>query len=330
MKIFVISLRTAGVRRAEASEQMSKCGVPFEFFDAVEGGAGLSDWFAGIDPRVFRLNTRRYDPTPGEIGCYASHLSLWKWAISHDQPVVILEDDFQLEPGFAENINDLEPLVNEFGFIRLQSMHGPRALLKRLRPAAREVVRRNGLSVHYLSDPPLYALAYAISPEAARTLTRASATLFAPVDKFLQHTWIHETPIYALSPALVTMSPQAEHSTIGGRRGKRHQPVRPARPHDLQGYRRIPPIRLRPETTRPDLGFPQDRRNQPANLARTDLSVQQVAVEYLRQPCRSLGSTAKPSVRKIEVGIRIRLVREGEVPPLLGVEVVPMRGHHVL
>lgn len=137
---------------------------------------------------------------------------------------MILEDDFKLEPGFAEIVNVLGPLVNEFGFIRLQTMHGPRALLKRLRPATREVLRRNGLSVHYLSDPPLYALAYAISPEAARTLTRASATLFAPVDKFLQHTWIHETPIYALSPALVSMSPQAEHSTIGGRKGKSINP----------------------------------------------------------------------------------------------------------
>lgn len=224
VKIFVISLRTAEVRRAEASEQMAKCGVAFEFFDAVEGGAGHSEWFAGIDRRLFRLNTRRYDPTPGEIGCYASHLSLWKWAISHDQPVIILEDDFQLEPGFVAVINDLEPLVREFGFIRLQSMHGPRALLKRFRPAACEVLRRNGLSVHYLSDPPLYALAYAISPQAARTLTHASSTLFAPVDKFLQHTWIHQTPIYALSPALVTMSPQAEHSTIGGRRDKSINP----------------------------------------------------------------------------------------------------------
>ena len=224
MKIFVISLRTAEVRRAEATEQMAKFGVPFEFFDAIEGAAGHAEWFKGIDHRLFAINTRRHDPTPGEIGCYASHLSLWKWAIDHDRPVVILEDDFQLEPGFADAIDDLEPLVNELGFIRLQSMHGPRAVLKRLRPAAREVLRRDGLSVHYLSDPPLYALAYAIGPGAARTLTRASTTLFAPVDKFIQQTWIHETPIYVLSPAVVTMSPQAEHSTIGGRRNKSINP----------------------------------------------------------------------------------------------------------
>ena len=224
MKIFVISLRTAEVRRAEAIEQMAKYGVQFKFFDAIEGAAGHSDWFSGIDHRLFAINTRRHDPTPGEIGCYASHVSLWKWAVDHDQPVIILEDDFQLEPDFPKVIDNLKPLVDQFGFIRLQSMHGPRALLKRLRPAAWEVLRRDGLSVHYLSDPPLYALAYAISPEAARTLTRASATLFAPVDKFIQQTWIHETPIYALNPAVVSMSPQAEHSTIGGRRNKSINP----------------------------------------------------------------------------------------------------------
>ena len=224
MKIFVISLRTAEVRRTEAAEQMAKCGVPFEFFDALEGSAGHSAWFTGIDHRLFQINTRRHDPTPGEIGCYASHLSLWKWAIDHDQPVIILEDDFQLEPDFANIINDLEPLVNQFGFIRLQSMHGPRTLLKRLRPAAYEVLRRNGLSVHYLSDPPLYTLAYAIGPAAARTLTRASSTLFAPIDKFLRQTWIHEIPIYGLSPAVVTMSPQAMHPTIGDRTNKSINP----------------------------------------------------------------------------------------------------------
>ena len=204
---------------------MARRGVAFEYFDAVEGAAGHSDWFDGIDRRLFLLNTLRRDPTPGEIGCYASHLTLWKWAIARDRPVLVLEDDFQLEARFAEVIDDLEPLVKEFGFIRLQSMHGPRALLKRLRAPAHEVLRRDGLTVHYLSDPPLYTLAYAVSPGAARALARASRTLFAPVDKFLQHTWRHRTPIHCLSPAVVRMSPQTEFSTIGGRTRKSRNPA---------------------------------------------------------------------------------------------------------
>lgn len=225
MKIFVISLRTAETRRAEASEQMARYGVAFEFFDAVDGTAGHADWFSGIDNRRFLLNTLRRQPKPQEIGCYASHLSLWNKAISLDQPVLVLEDDFQLEPGFAEVVGGLEPMVNEFGFIRLQSMHGPRAPLKRLRPAAYEVRRQDGTTLHYLSDPPLYALAYAVSPVAARALVLASRTLFAPVDKFLQHTWIHRTPIYVLDPPVVKMSPQAEISTIGDRTRKSRNPM---------------------------------------------------------------------------------------------------------
>ena len=150
---------------------------------------------------------------------------MWKWAISHDLPAVILEDDFQLEPEFAEIANEIEPLVGEFGFLRLQSMHGPRALLKRLRPAAYEVLRRNGLSVHYLSDPPLYTLGYAVSQSAALALLHASRVLFAPIDKFLQQTWIHRTPIFGLSPAAIRMSPQTEISTIGDRTWKSKNPL---------------------------------------------------------------------------------------------------------
>lgn len=225
VKIYVISLRTAESRRAESSEQMAKCGVAFEFFDAVDGSAGHTDWFSGIDNRRFMLNTLRRHPTPGEIGCYASHLSLWKRAISRNKPVVILEDDFQLEPGFAQVMGNLESMVDEFGFIRLQSMHGPRAPLKRVRPATYEVRLYHGTTLHYLSDPPLYALAYAVSPGTARALVQASRILFAPVDKFLQHTWIHRTPIYVLNPPVVKMSPQSEISTIGDRTRKSKNPV---------------------------------------------------------------------------------------------------------
>ena len=225
MKTFVISLRTADARRANASSQMAAGGAAFEFFDAVDGAAGHSGFFEDIDRRRFTLNTLRRDPAPGEIGCYASHLSLWKWAIAHQRCIVVLEDDFQLEPGFSRTVKDLEPLVEEFGFIRLQSMHGPRALLKRLRPAATEVRRRNGLSVHYLSDPPLYTLGYAVSPAAAHALAKASRTLFAPVDKFLQQTWIHRTPLFALSPPIVSMSDQTARSMIGDRTRKSRHPA---------------------------------------------------------------------------------------------------------
>ena len=67
-------------------------------------------------------------------------------------------------------------------------------------------------------------LAYAISPAAASSLLKASAILTAPVDKFLQQTWVHMTPIYALDPAVVALSSHADSSTIGARPRKSLNP----------------------------------------------------------------------------------------------------------
>jgi len=223
MKIFVISLTDASRRRASAVDQFKQIGLEFEFFDAVECVGCTSEYFNDINRRLYRLNTLR-DPLPGEIGCYASHLALWRICVAMNQPIEILEDDFQLAAGFSEAIREIETLTNTYGFIRLQSIERGRKPLKKLRPAAYELFSYKGRKLLYVSDVPLCMLAYAISPAAASSLLKASATLIAPVDKFLQQTWVHMTPIYALDPAVVALSSHAESSTIGTRPRKSLNP----------------------------------------------------------------------------------------------------------
>ncbi len=224
LKILVISLKRSADRRAAAVSQMTALGLPFEFFDAVDGDASLSQSFTGYNRWLFRINALR-DPTPGEIGCYASHLELWKLAASQGQPIVILEDDFQLEPGFADVFHQLRPLVDTFGFIRLEPTVRRRSVVKRLRRATREVYRQGELRIRFMCDPPVRLLAYAIGPRAALSLTMASATLTAPVDKFLQHTWMHKTPLFALDPPVVDLSEHSERSTLGRKTAKSLNPV---------------------------------------------------------------------------------------------------------
>ncbi|CCF80089.1 putative lipopolysaccharide biosynthesis protein [Helicobacter bizzozeronii CCUG 35545] len=36
----------------------------------------------------------------GELGCYASHYSLWQKCIQLHEPIAILEDDVHLKPHF--------------------------------------------------------------------------------------------------------------------------------------------------------------------------------------------------------------------------------------
>lgn len=224
LDIVVISLPSARQRRISARAQLTRLGLTFEFFDAVDGSVPFRAGFGKLDRIAFRLNTQR-DPLPGEIGCFASHRAVWNRCIELDSPVLVLEDDFELLPRFSAALPTVTELIHKHGFIRLERIDRRRALGKRGRPIAYELERRSGFRLVYLSDVPTCMTAYAISPEAARQLIAASATLGAPVDKFMQRTWAHRTPVFALLPAIVRASPHSRSSTIGDRRPlKSHAP----------------------------------------------------------------------------------------------------------
>lgn len=219
MKIFVISLKDAAARRASATEQLEQTGLEWEFFDAIGTADDPTSYFDEIDSRLYSLNTLR-EPLLSEIGCYASHLALWHVCIQLNRPIAILEDDFQLAPNFSDVVERVETLVNDLGFIRLETFKRKRRFLSAVRPAFYRVFEDGELRLYLLSDIPLCALAYAISPAAAASLVKASTSLIAPVDKFLQKTWIHKTPIFAVSPTAVDKSRDASVSTIGVRQRK--------------------------------------------------------------------------------------------------------------
>lgn len=223
VNIIVISMKSAVERRALAVEQLGNARLEFRFFDAIEGVGCIPRHFDCIDERLYRLNTLR-EPLAGEIGCYASHLALWKACVALNEPILILEDDFQLADGFADALPVVENFARSHGFVRIQSFARKRKRLKNLLQSAFHVQSYEDFRLFYLSDVPLCMLAYAIFPSAARSLIEASTSLIAPVDKFLQQTWVHNTPIYALSPALVQESRHAAASTIGTRQKKSRSP----------------------------------------------------------------------------------------------------------
>jgi len=224
MKIFVISLKNAAERRRESARQLAELGLEFEFFDAVSGSTDFSAYFSGYDKRLFRLNARR-DPLANEVGCYASHRSVWKKCVELQEPVIVFEDDFLLLENFPDALRETQSLIDDFGFIRLQSLQrGSRRLIGSGRTSVRPVGRAGRFELNYLADVPLCTVAYAISPPAAAALVKSSAVLTAPVDKFMQWTWKHQVPVYGLSPAAVDAAPVSNESTIGARQRKSWNP----------------------------------------------------------------------------------------------------------
>lgn len=218
MQIVVISLRDAASRRSAVLKELDSVGVDFEFFDAISGERASETRSQALDVHTFRLNTQR-NPISNELGCYASHRGVWQLAVDRGQPLIVLEDDFTTLPPFMRALPVLDRLMYEYEFVRLESLQRRhRAPLKRVRPIAYRLRNIRGFELLYVSDVPTCLTGYAISPRGAERLLRASRTIVAPIDKFVQRTWEHGVPVHALRPAIVTPALQHGGSTIGARK----------------------------------------------------------------------------------------------------------------
>jgi glycosyl transferase, family 25 len=214
VQIFVINLKTRKDRRDNVMAQLSGAGVPFKFFSAVEGTGQLHNYFTGSNPLQFLLETGHF-PEPAEINCYASHLTLWKQCVVLAQPIVIMEDDFQITTDFLRILARTETLIARCGFIRLEALEERWQHKPGLAPA---LVRSDeGINLYCQRMPSVRATCYALTPACAAAFIAASTTLAAPVDHVIRRCWRHGQLLYALTPPAIRLSEYAEQSSIRGR-----------------------------------------------------------------------------------------------------------------
>jgi glycosyl transferase family 25 len=208
MQVAVINLPGSIARREHMCSQFDNLGIDYEFFDAVSGFDGL-DAFARYDERSFRVETGRL-PTPGEIGCFASHVGVWRRCIAMDVPTLVLEDDAFVTPTFDVAYTLLPSLVDDLGFVRAQ---------RDARRSKRRVTigRQNGFEWYRYLSFPLGAMCYAITPRVARAFVEHSRVMSRPLDVFIKQFWIHGQPLYGLSPPMAMEGPIGRDSTIVGR-----------------------------------------------------------------------------------------------------------------
>ena len=161
MKIFVISLPDAEARRERSARQLEELGLAFEFFDAMRGDQVMADgYFDRCDEEEWLLNTG-HPMSPGEVGCFASHRSMWQKCVDLDEPIMIMEDDFQLLPGFAEAVRQVADNILEFGFIRLQT---------ETRARKQRVARRGDHTLWRYTKVPHSCMCNSVTPTVAQSL----------------------------------------------------------------------------------------------------------------------------------------------------------------
>jgi glycosyl transferase family 25 len=208
LPMFVISLRESADRRRRVTDQMEAAGLQFSFLDAVDGRKGDHPLLSRFDALGFMIRHGR-PSVPGEAGCYASHYLAWQHCIELDRPVVILEDDFLLEPDAAERFALAASRARHFDFLRLE-------------PFTTKLTRTLGSDgddrvVRFLKIPQC-ATCYQVTPAAARALVAASERFVYPVDVFIRNQFLHGVPIHGLVPPPVRRAPDSGAISIIGNR----------------------------------------------------------------------------------------------------------------
>ncbi|MCX7359390.1 MAG: glycosyltransferase family 25 protein [Alphaproteobacteria bacterium] len=187
--IVVINLDRDTARMAHMRCELDRAGVSFERFAALRG-----------DALPFDLS--RYFPTgvalsPGEIGCYASHLAIMKQIVrgQRSAPLLVLEDDVGLPADLGSALEKLIAVLPEhWDIVRLSY---PTKLVTRpiaALGAGRHLVR--------YSRVPTTTGAYLISASGARKFL-AERPRSVPVDHDLRQVWDWDLNTYGVSPPLI-------------------------------------------------------------------------------------------------------------------------------
>ena len=205
MKIYVISLPDATKRRERAALQLGELGLAFEFFDAMRGEKVLAEgYFEHCDQDEWLLNTG-HPMSLGEVGCFASHRAMWQKCAELGEPLMIMEDDFQLLPGFPGAVEQVAENISECGFIRLQS---------ETRAKKQRIATRGDYTLWRYTKVPHSCMCNSMTPEVAQNLVEQTRAIYEPVDVFIKKFWEHGQAIYGLTPYTVTESRLSQETYI--------------------------------------------------------------------------------------------------------------------
>lgn len=205
LKIFVISLPDAAERRERAALQLGELGLDFEFFDAMRGEDVMAEgYFERCDQEEWLLNTG-HPMSLGEVGCFASHRSMWQKCVELGEPLMIMEDDFQLLPGFAGAVERTATNISGCGFIRLQS---------ETRADKQRIATCGDYALWRYTKVPHSCMCNSMTPEVAQKLVEQTSAIYEPVDVFIKKFWEHGQAIYGLTPYTVTESTLSQQTYI--------------------------------------------------------------------------------------------------------------------
>lgn len=208
LQVFVISLKRSVERRKKVEEQLNQTHLQWKFLDAVDGYA-----LPEMPPSYQRSKVKRlqgYELTPGEVGCFLSHINAWELCVLNNVTTLVLEDDFLVGKDLEAVIEDLLKISDQWNLVRLSGIYETRHETLKQR-SGYELVRNLG--------EPCGTAAYMVRPTAAKILLKNAADIYEPVDHYLEHYLKHGLICLAAKPYPIGLA--HTKSTIVDRPGRK-------------------------------------------------------------------------------------------------------------
>ncbi|QIA64477.1 glycosyltransferase [Vibrio astriarenae] len=190
MKAYCITLKGCGDRQQHITQVMSQTSLELEFFYGVDARTTQHPLLDNYNKRKYSYRMGR-EAAIGELGCYASHYLIWQKCIEENEPILVLEDDLNIDvEAFERSVEITKEHINECGYIRLENTG------RKILSYATHNYDNQDL-VKFLKVPQC-TTAYAISPKAAKAFLESSDEFLYPVDVFLRNVWVHKQPMFGI------------------------------------------------------------------------------------------------------------------------------------
>lgn len=224
---WLINLPRSEKRRQAMEARLAAMALPYHLHEATDGRAEWDNLVPTVDLDAFRRNVGR-EVLPGEIGCYHSHLAVWRdFLASGKEVALVMEDDVVFHTDFLAALETALAAHAEWDFLKLNKIRAKQPLCQR---------KLGAWTLNAYLGPATGLGAYLIRRELASRLLPAMLPITRPIDHELDRVHVHDFRHYGLEP-FPSHVDDGNSSTITG---QAHSEVR-----KYPWYRRLPLYGLR-------------------------------------------------------------------------------------
>jgi glycosyl transferase, family 25 len=160
-------------------------------FSAVDGSVEWDRLVRGVDVSEFRRNVGR-EVLPGEIGCYHSHLTVWRALVDSPYEVaLVLEDDVLFHEDFMLALETAITVRNSWDIVKLNCIRAKQPVTR---------LKVGGYSLNAYLGPFTGMGAYLISREFAARQLAEHSPIVQPIDHAIDRFDSRKFRHYGLEP----------------------------------------------------------------------------------------------------------------------------------